>query len=103
MQKVEPYSTDALHEYAGAYASSEIGDARVVFAVKERRLILQTPMEGVDSLVPAFKDALFNSNGDALFVFQRNAAGRVTSLLVDTNRMRNLVLRRVPPPLKRSN
>ena len=103
MQKVGPYSTDALHEYAGAYASSEIGNARVVFAVKERRLILQTPMEGVDSLVPAFKDALFNSNGDALFVFQRNAAGRVTSLLVDTNRMRNLVLRRVPSPLKGSN
>ena len=103
MRKVEPYAADAVHDYAGAYTSSEIGNTRVVFAVKDRRLILQTPMEGVDSLVPAFKDALFNSDGDALFVFQRNAAGRVTSLLVDTHRMRNLVLRRVPSPLKRSN
>jgi hypothetical protein len=103
MQRVEPYSTDALQEYAGAYTSGELGNARVVFAVKKRRLILQTPMEGVDSLVPAFKDAVFNSHGDVLFVFQRSAAGRVTSLLVDTNRKGNLVLRRVPSPLKRRN
>jgi CubicO group peptidase (beta-lactamase class C family) len=101
MQKVEPYSTSTVQEYAGAYTSGEIGNTRVAFAVKDGRLILETPMEGVDSLVPAFKDALFNSNGDALFVFQRNAAGRVTSLLVDTNRMRNLVLTRVPNRPKR--
>jgi CubicO group peptidase (beta-lactamase class C family) len=103
MQRVEPYATDAVQEYAGTYTSPEIGDARVVFAVKDRRLVLETPMDGVDSLVPAFRDALLNNNGDALFVFQRNAAGRVTSVLVDTRRMRNLMLTRVSPPRKRRN
>jgi CubicO group peptidase (beta-lactamase class C family) len=102
MQKVEPFSRDLLHEYAGAYASSELGNARLVFVVKDRQLILQTPIEGIDSLVPAFKDALFNSDGDALFVFQRNAAGRVTSLLVDTNRSRDMMFTRVPGRARRS-
>jgi CubicO group peptidase (beta-lactamase class C family) len=102
MQRVEPYSPDVLQEYAGAYVNSDLGDARLVFAVKDRRLILQTAIEGIDSLVPAFKDGLFNDDGDALFVFQRNAAGRVTSVLIDTNRMRNVVFTRVSPGTRRS-
>jgi CubicO group peptidase (beta-lactamase class C family) len=102
MQKVDPFSSDLLREYAGTYTNSELGGARLVFAVKDRRLVLETPIPELDSLVPAFKDALFSNVGDALFIFQRDAAGRVTSVLVDTQRSRDTPFRRVRGPSKRS-
>jgi CubicO group peptidase (beta-lactamase class C family) len=101
MQKVDPFSSDLLHEYAGSYANSELGDARLVFAVKDRRLVLETPIPELDSLVPAFKDALFSNVGDALFIFQRDAAGRVASVLVDTERSRDMPFTRVRGRSKR--
>jgi CubicO group peptidase (beta-lactamase class C family) len=95
LEKVEPFSNDDVPEYAGTYINRELGDARIVFTVKEGKLILLPPPEQMETLNPVFKDAFMNGNEDVLLVFRRNASGRVESLLVDTARLRNMVFTRV--------
>lgn len=96
LQRVEPASTDAsaLDEYAGVYASPELGNGRIVFAVREGNLVPVASLEGITTLTPVFEDA-FDVEGEALLVFQRDASGRVTSLTVDHLWARNIVFTRV--------
>jgi hypothetical protein len=53
------------------------------------------PPDVLWTLNPAFKDAFLIDGGEIIFVFQRDASGRVTSLLVDSVRVRNMVFTRV--------
>ncbi len=97
LQKVAPPVTDAntLAEYAGTYTNAGLNGARWTFVVKDGKLTLPPLPEGLETLVPAFKDAFFDDDGEILVVFQRDASGRVTSLLVDTVRVRNMMFQRV--------
>jgi CubicO group peptidase (beta-lactamase class C family) len=98
-EKVEPASTDlkTASEFVGVYANpigGDMGDARFVFALKDGNLQVVTPPDGIGPLKLVFKDAYLNDLGNVFFLFQRDAAGRVTSVLYDNDRVRNLVLTR---------
>jgi CubicO group peptidase (beta-lactamase class C family) len=97
LEKVEPASSDAktLNDYAGIYTHPEADGARWSFKVKDGKLTLPAPPEGIETLTPVFKDAFQDSHWGVLFVFQRDVSGHVTSLLVDTERLRNMVFTRV--------
>ena len=96
LEKVEPASSDTktLFEHAGAYLRREAGDARFLFVVKDGKLAVVAPPDGIGSLKPAFKDAYLNEEGNVAFMFQRDASGRVTSMLYDNDRVRNIVFTR---------
>jgi CubicO group peptidase (beta-lactamase class C family) len=98
LEKVAPVSSDvnALAVYAGAYASSELGGGRLVFAVRDGRLATVASLDGIETLTPVFKDAFDVDNGQALLVFQRDASGRVTSVIVDHLWARNMAFAREP-------
>lgn len=95
LEKVEPSSSAAsvLDEFAGTYSNHEL-DARWTFAIKDGKLTVLAPIE-LENLNPTFKDAFFDGYGAVLLVFQRDGSGRVTSLLVDTVRIRNMTFTRV--------
>jgi CubicO group peptidase (beta-lactamase class C family) len=97
LEKVEPASSDAktLNDYAGIYTHPDLDGVRWTFKVKDGKLTLLPPLEGIETLNPVFKDAFQDAHWGVLFVFQRDASGRVTSLLVDMERMRNMVFSRV--------
>lgn len=97
LEKMEPFATDAnaLDEFAGEYASHELNDVRWAFAVKDGKLVLLPPPYELETLNPVFKDAFLDGYGGVLLVFQRDDSGRVTSLLVDTTRVRNMSFSRV--------
>jgi CubicO group peptidase (beta-lactamase class C family) len=95
LEKVEPFSsaTNALDEFAGTYTNHEL-DARWTFVIKDGKLTGLAPIE-LENLNPVFKDAFLDGYGAVLLVFQRDGSGRVTSLLVDTVRIRNMTFTRV--------
>jgi CubicO group peptidase (beta-lactamase class C family) len=97
LEKVAPFatSTEALVDYAGQYANREIGGARWTFAVSGGKLVLVPPPYDVETLNPVFKDAFLDGYGGLLLVFQRDVSGRVTSVLVDTVRVRNMTFARI--------
>lgn len=95
LEKVEPFSADALPEYAGTYVSSELGNARAIFTIKDGKLTV-APHEGVEALNPVFKDAFLDGDEEVFVMFQRNASGRITSLMLETVRARNIVFTRAP-------
>ncbi len=96
LEHVEPFSTaaNALSEYAGVYTNPELGNGRIVLAVSDGRLVPVASLEEIVALNPIFRDA-FDVEGEALMVFQRDASGRVTSLVLDHERARNIVFTRV--------
>jgi CubicO group peptidase (beta-lactamase class C family) len=97
LEKVEPASssTKALNDFAGIYTRPELDGVRWTFEIKDGKLNLLPPPDGLETLNPVFKDAFLDGDGEVVFVFQRDASGRVASLLVDTNRVRNMVFTRV--------
>ena len=72
----------------------ELGNGRIVLAVSDGRLVPVASLEEIVALNPIFRDA-FDVEGEALMVFQRDASGRVTSLVLDHERARNIVFTRV--------
>jgi CubicO group peptidase (beta-lactamase class C family) len=96
LEKVEPFSMDAktLNDYVGIYTHPELDDVRWTFVVEDGTLTLPSLQDEIAALTPAFKDA-FLVGDEIIFVFQRDSSGRVTSLLLDTVRVRNMVFTRV--------
>ena len=88
LEKVEPFSPAALPDYVGTYTSGELDNASMTFEIDDGKLT------GFDGLTPAFKDAFLASGNEMLLRFQRNASGRVTSLLVDLPSVRNMAYTR---------
>lgn len=92
LEKVAPPTTDlkSLNEYAGTYTSADIDGARWSFVVKDGKLVLVPPPEGLEEFTPVFKDAFLDNDEEVLLVFKRDATGKVESLWVDTSRIRNI-------------
>lgn len=88
-------NTVKLADYAGSYASDEVGAAYriepgaggLAWRIRDRPDFQQV-------LKPVYRDA-FQGDG-ATFRFQRDAAGRVVSLTVSIERARNVKFSRVP-------
>ena len=94
-EKVEPFSPDikTLNDYSGTYTNHELGDVRWTITVKDGGLSFVIPPYDAEAYQPAFKDAFSHPN--MILIFQRDASGRVVSLLADTSRVRNMVFTRV--------
>lgn len=87
---VEGFSSDAkaLSEFAGQYSSDELG-AQWSFATVNGKLTVKAPREEPTILEPMFKDAFLA--GEILLRFQRDASGRVVSLLADAGGAQGLI------------
>lgn len=92
-ERVQDFTPDAktLSEFIGTYSSAELG-TRWSFAIKNGKLTVKAPREEPQIIEPVFNDAFLA--GRMLLRFQRNASGRVASLLVDAGRVRNLIFER---------
>jgi CubicO group peptidase (beta-lactamase class C family) len=93
LEEVQPASSDAkaLNDFAGVYTHPDLDGLQWSFEVKDGKLTLPPPPAEIGALNPVFKDAFLDGDSQVLFVFQRDVSGRVTSVLVDTARVRNMV------------
>lgn len=84
---------EALKQYAGSYYSEEI-DATYELLYENGVLLLRFPPDDLRLLRPVFQDG-FQIEGVVTCRFQRNNAGRIVGLLIDSHRVRNLLFKRI--------
>ncbi|HEX6039310.1 serine hydrolase domain-containing protein [Longimicrobium sp.] len=92
---VDAWRADASPaDFAGEYTSDE-ADARVVIRSEGDALVLYTRPEVEMRLEPAYRDALQAPDDGWLFVFERDAGGRVTAMTAWTTRSRAIRFERL--------
>lgn len=90
--EVKPTAAE-LARYAGTYVSDE-AEVTYVVRVQNDSLVLARRPDVRMPLTPAYRDA-FTAPGIPLFLFRRDATGRVTGLSLGLGRVRDLRFRRV--------
>ena len=93
-ERYEPTNPSAgeLAQYAGDYASDEL-QATYRFAVKEAKLRLAVNWQEPSVLEPTVRDEFQDASG-TVFVFRRDAEGRITGCELFAGRVRNIFLAR---------
>lgn len=98
-QPFPPRAAPALADYAGEYVFPPLGSTLTLRAEGSnlRLVAAHAPSPGPPFELPPFQflgDDLFVSDAGAQLQFRRDAAGKVTSVRLDVNRARGLVLER---------
>ncbi|MCP4656894.1 MAG: beta-lactamase family protein, partial [bacterium] len=81
-------SPEALREYAGSYYSEEL-DAAYELSYENGELLIRFPPDDRLTLRPIFQDG-FQIERVVTCRFQRDHAGRIVGMLIDSHRVRNL-------------